>query len=121
MVRLLRAETMMIGSNGCQPVELAKSYRLLNHGPTVLVTSAHDDARNVMAASWQSPLNFDPPQLSLVIDKTTYTRELVDRSGEFALSVPLRPLAAAVELVGNESGRNTDKFGLAGLSCFVAD
>jgi len=35
-----------------EPVELAKSCRLLNHGPTVLVSSAHAGQRNVMAAAW---------------------------------------------------------------------
>jgi hypothetical protein len=25
-----------------QPVELTKAYRLLNHGPVTIVTSAHD-------------------------------------------------------------------------------
>jgi hypothetical protein len=33
-----------------QPVELAKSYLLLNHGPVVLVSSAFHGRRNVMAA-----------------------------------------------------------------------
>jgi len=32
------------------PVELEKAYRLLNHGPTVLVSAQHGDDRNVMAA-----------------------------------------------------------------------
>ena len=33
-------------------VPLPKAYRLLNHGPTVLVSSAHAGRRNVMAAAW---------------------------------------------------------------------
>lgn len=35
-----------------RPVPLAKAYRLLNHGPTVLVSAAHGGKRNVMAAAW---------------------------------------------------------------------
>ncbi|MGG2362721.1 flavin reductase, partial [Salmonella enterica] len=66
-------------------VDLAKSYRLLNHGPTVLVTSRHGSRRNVMAAAWSMPVNFAPPTVSVVIEETSYTRELVDASGRFGL------------------------------------
>ena len=57
-------------------VPLPKAYRLLNHGPTVLVSSAHGGRRNVMAAAWNMPLDFDPPKVAVVIDKSTLTREI---------------------------------------------
>ena len=97
------------------PVPLAKAYRLINHGPTVLVSSAHAGRRNVMAVAWNMPLDFDPPKVALVIDKTTYTRELVEASGELVVSVPLREIAAAVTAVGASSGRDADKFSALGL------
>lgn len=50
---------------------LSKAYRLLNHGPTVLVSSAHQGVSNVMAAAWSMALDFDPPKVSVVIDKST--------------------------------------------------
>ncbi len=96
-------------------VELAKAYRLLNHGPTVLVSSAHGGKRNVMAAAWSMPLDFDPPKIAVVIDKSTLTRELVEASGEFVLNVPARLQAAATLAVGNASGREIDKFEKVGL------
>ena len=34
-----------------EAVPLAKAYRLLNHGPTVLVSAAHAGDCNVMAAA----------------------------------------------------------------------
>ena len=34
------------------PVPLDKSYRLLNHGPTVLVSARHAGVADVMAAAW---------------------------------------------------------------------
>jgi flavin reductase (DIM6/NTAB) family NADH-FMN oxidoreductase RutF len=100
------------------PVELAKSYRLLNHGPTVLVGSAHDAERNIMAAAWSMPLDFNPAKVCVVIDKNTYTRGLVEASGEFALMVPSRELASATLSVGSRSGRDGDKFAELGLSTF---
>lgn len=68
-----------------QPVDLAKAYRLLNHGPTVLVTAAHAGQRNVMAAAWNMPLDFQPPKVAVVIDRNTFTRSLIDASGRFGL------------------------------------
>lgn len=92
------------------PVELPKAYRLLNHGPTVLVGSAHDGRRNVMAAAWSMPLDFSPPKVAVVIDRNTLTRELVEASGEFSLNVPARLIARETLAVGSVSGRDTDKF-----------
>jgi len=87
------------------PIDLALAYRLLNHGPTVLVSTAHDEQRNVMAAAWNMPLDFDPPRIAIVIDKKTYTRELIETSGSFVINVPCRAQAEMVVQVGSCSGR----------------
>ncbi len=86
-------------------VPLDKAYRLLNHGPTVLVSSAHNGIQNVMAAAWSMPLDFDPPKITVVIDKATLTRELVEAGGVFALSIPCRAVAAQTLAVGTESAK----------------
>jgi len=70
------------------PVDLAKAYRLLNHGPTVLVSAAYDGGVDVMAAAWACALDFMPPKLTVVLDKATKTREFVERSGTFVIQVP---------------------------------
>jgi flavin reductase (DIM6/NTAB) family NADH-FMN oxidoreductase RutF len=98
-----------------QPVDLSKAYRLLNHGPTVLVSAAHAGQRNAMAAAWAMPLDFDPPKVAVVLDKSTYTRELVEHSNHFALSVPCRAQARLVHALGSRSGRGIDKFTEFGL------
>jgi len=91
-------------------VELRRAYRLLNHGPTTLVAAAHGEARNVMAAAWVMPIDFDPPKLALVIAEGTRTRMLIDASGELVVSVPSVAQAALVAAVGTESGHEVDKF-----------
>ncbi|MDG9971681.1 flavin reductase family protein [Achromobacter mucicolens] len=103
-----------------EPVELPRAYLLLNHGPTVLVTSAHGGARNVMAAAWAMPLDFSPPKMLVVVDKNTWTRELIEASGEFALCIPSRAQAHATLQVGSHSGRDKDKFQASGLTTFAA-
>jgi flavin reductase (DIM6/NTAB) family NADH-FMN oxidoreductase RutF len=71
-----------------QPVALEHASRLGNHGPTVLITSAHGERRNVMVAAWSMPVEFTPPRIAVVIDKHTFTRELITRSGTFGICIP---------------------------------
>jgi flavin reductase (DIM6/NTAB) family NADH-FMN oxidoreductase RutF len=98
-------------------VEPAKAYRLLNHGPTVLVSAQHHGVRNVMAAAWNMPLDFLPPKVAVVIDRNTFTRGLIEASGRFTLSVPCRAQAALVTAIGGCSGREVDKAAtLSGLA-----
>ena len=93
-----------------QPVELAHASRLVNHGPTVLVATEHAGRRNVMAAAWSMPVEFTPPRIAVVVDKSTFTRELLAASGRFAIGLPCPPLADLCFAVGSESGREVDKF-----------
>ncbi|WP_342617154.1 flavin reductase family protein [Rhodoferax sp. GW822-FHT02A01] len=84
-------------------VPLEKAYRLLNHGPTVLVSSAHAGSVNIMAAAWSCPLDFSPPKVTVVIDKATRTRALVEASGQFVLNLPCQSIAALTLALGSES------------------
>jgi flavin reductase (DIM6/NTAB) family NADH-FMN oxidoreductase RutF len=106
------------------PVDLPRAYRLLNHGPTVLVSAAHGGRRNIMAAAWAMALDFTPSKVAVVIDKSAYTRELIEASGTFALNVPCRDQAAITLAVGGLSGRDLDdhedKFAAFGLRSFAA-
>ncbi|TWB37635.1 flavin reductase family protein [Nitrospirillum pindoramense] len=105
-----------------QPVALAKAYRLLNHGPTVLVSAHHDGTDNVMAAAWACPLDFDPPKVTVVLDKATATRTLIEGSGAFALQVPTRAQVRLTRGVGGESlADNPDKLVRHGVELFRMD
>lgn len=99
-----------------EPVALAHASRLINHGPTVLVTSAHGASRNIMAAAWSMPVEFTPPRIAVVIDKATFTRELVMASGAFGLCIPGAALADLTYAVGSSSGRDGDKFARHGIA-----
>ncbi|MBC7995480.1 MAG: flavin reductase family protein [Rhizobacter sp.] len=104
-----------------QPIDLAHACRLINHGPTVLVGSAHGGRRNLMAAAWSMPVEFTPPRVAVVVDKSTYTRELIMASGGFTLSIPCRNLLDATYTVGSVSGRDPaapDKFERFGIEAF---
>lgn len=93
-----------------KPVELHHASRLINHGPTVLVTAAHGGRRNIMAAAWSMPVEFTPPRIAVVIDKSTWTRELITGAGAFGICVPGAALMDLTYAVGSRSGREGDKF-----------
>ncbi|MEW5854030.1 MAG: flavin reductase family protein [Myxococcota bacterium] len=98
------------------PVELRKAYKLINHGPTTLITSAHAGKVNIMAAAWVMALDFDPPKLCAVIAGDTHTRGLVDASGAFVVNVPTRAQVDLTYAVGSESGRDVEKLSTRGIA-----
>lgn len=97
------------------PVALHHASRLVNHGPTVLISTSHQGRHNLMAAAWSMPVEFTPPRIAVVIDKKTLTRALLQASGHFAIGLPCPPLADLTYAVGSESGRDVDKFSRHGL------
>jgi flavin reductase (DIM6/NTAB) family NADH-FMN oxidoreductase RutF len=105
-----------------QPVALSHASRLVNHGPTVLVTTEHRGRSNVMAAAWSMPVEFTPPRIAVVVDKKTFTSELLQASGRFGLCLPVPALADLTYRVGSESGRDLpdggDKFVRHGIATF---
>lgn len=103
----------------CQPVALDKAYRLMNHGPTVLVSASHAGVANVMAAAWAGVLDFTPPKLTVVLDKATATRALIEASGQFALQLPTRAMATLTTGVGSDSAHTVpDKLHKYGVQLF---
>jgi flavin reductase (DIM6/NTAB) family NADH-FMN oxidoreductase RutF len=92
------------------PVDLSHASRLVNHGPTVLIATEYQGRRNLMAAAWSMPVEFTPPRIAVVVDKKTFTRELLQASGRFAIGLPCPMLADLTYAVGSESGREVDKF-----------
>jgi len=98
-----------------KPVALDHASRLVNHGPTVLVTSAHAGRGNIMAAAWSMPVEFTPPRIAIVIDKRTFSRALIAASGVLAVCIPGAAAADLTYAVGTSSGREGDKFTRFGI------
>jgi len=86
-----------------QPVELHKAYRLVNHGPTVLVSARYDGVDNVMAVAWCCGLDIDPPKLMVVADSLARTRSLMEASGRFVVQVPTVAQLDLTQQVGTRS------------------
>lgn len=93
---------MKLPSHIC-PVPLAKAYRLVNHGPTILVSARFDGQTDVMAAAWACGLDFDPPKITVVIDKIARTRALVEGARRFVVQIPTVAQAKLTHAVGTTS------------------
>ena len=103
-------------------VPLEKAYRLINHGPAILVSARHDGVDDVMAASWACALDFAPPKLTVVLDKATRTRMLVEGSGRFVIQVPTAAQLQLTHTVGTHSLSDMpDKLARAGVELFEFD
>ena len=96
---------------------LSEVYRLLEPGPVVLVATAPKKGRaNVMAMSWHTMLEFEPPLVGCVISSRNYTFDILKATRECTINVPTVDLAAKVVRCGNTTGRTVDKFDAFGLT-----
>ena len=92
-------------------------YYLLFPRPVVLVVTCSKEGRvNVMAASWVTPIAEDEPTLGVAIDRSHFTRQLLDEVPEFTVNVPGVDLLDKVWKAGTVSGREVDKAKILGLT-----
>jgi flavin reductase (DIM6/NTAB) family NADH-FMN oxidoreductase RutF len=102
-----------------KPVELKKAFRLINHGPTVLLSARQDGVDNVMAAAWCCGLDIDPPKLTVVVDKIAQTRSLIEGSGVFVVQVPTVAQLELTREVGTRTlYKEPDKLEKSGVVIF---
>jgi len=106
-----------------RPVDLAHASRLVSHGPTVMVGTRDGSRRNLMSAAWSMPVEYVPPRIAVVIDKSTWTRELAIASGMLSVMVPCVASADLAYTVGSVGGKalsdeGVDKFGRYGIETF---
>jgi flavin reductase (DIM6/NTAB) family NADH-FMN oxidoreductase RutF len=95
---------------------LAQVYRLLEPGPVVLLTTARKGRANVMAMSWHTMLEFEPPLVGCVVSNRNFTFDILKSTRECVIAIPTVELAKTVVGCGNTSGRRVDKFGRFALT-----
>jgi flavin reductase (DIM6/NTAB) family NADH-FMN oxidoreductase RutF len=95
---------------------LSKVYTLLEPGPVVLVTTARSGRPNVMAMSWHTMLEFEPPLVGCVISNRNSSFGMLRETGECVIGIPTVEIAQKVVGVGNSSGADMDKFEKFGLT-----
>jgi flavin reductase (DIM6/NTAB) family NADH-FMN oxidoreductase RutF len=89
---------------------LSKVYQIIEPGPIVLLTTARKGRANVMAMSWHTMVEFEPPLVACVVSSADYSFDALRATKECVIAVPAVELAEKVVQIGNSSGRGTDKF-----------
>jgi|SRR5574344_872748 flavin reductase (DIM6/NTAB) family NADH-FMN oxidoreductase RutF len=103
-------------------VPAQKAYRLFNVGGTTLVSASHNGVSDVMPATWACPLDIVPFKATVVIDKSHFTRPLIEKSGYFALMLPTMQTIETVMKLGSISKNDMeDKLEKSGAQFFTFD
>lgn len=97
-------------------LDLRQAHRLLSPGPVTLLTSQYRGQPNVMAVAWAAPMSLDPPLIGVAIHPSRLTHEFVSKTEQFVLNVPHLEIITATHRCGMLSGRDEDKFVVAGLT-----
>jgi len=100
---------------------LSKVYGLLETGPVILLTTSHKDKQDVMAQSWHTMLEFEPPQIAAVVSNRNASYDMLKATRECVIAIPTVELSNAVVGCGNTSGRKIDKFKKFGLTAAEAE
>lgn len=101
-------------------IPITSAYRLINHGPTILITSGDKEKPNIMTAAWQMPVSFKPPLVAVSIAKERFSHRLIMEGGEFVINIPHAGMLKEVWCCGTHSGKKTNKFKLCCLTAVKA-
>ncbi len=99
---------------------LSRVYGLLETGPVALISTAHKGRTDIMAQSWHTMMEFEPPLVGCVISGRNFSFELLRASRECVINIPTADLAKKVVKAGNSSGSEVDKFAACGLTAVPA-
>lgn len=85
--------------------------------PVVMVSARDNSGRsNIITVAWAGTINSDPAMVSISVRKERFSYNMIMESGEFCVNLTNRALVRATDLCGVKSGRDTDKWKLAGLT-----
>jgi flavin reductase (DIM6/NTAB) family NADH-FMN oxidoreductase RutF len=90
--------------------------------PLVMVSVAGTDggAANIVTLAWAGTVCSAPPMLSISVRPSRHSYDLLQRSHEFVVNIPRAAQVREVDLCGNVSGRDTDKFAACGFHALPA-
>jgi flavin reductase (DIM6/NTAB) family NADH-FMN oxidoreductase RutF len=71
---------------------------------------------NILTVAWTGTVCSEPPMLSISVRKERYSYDMIRETGEFVVNVPSLRLVKATDHCGVVSGRDVDKFAVAGLT-----
>jgi len=101
-------------------LEEMAALRLLNGGPTALLTTRWRDKTNVMPVIWMTQVSARPTMIAVAINPARFTHDMVRYAEQFALNFPARDLLNHVHYFGSVTGEDVGKIELSKLATFNA-
>ena len=95
---------------------MEKLYRMLYPARVCLISSRNEEKDNIMAASWVFPLSADPAMFGVGVAPKRFSYQLIKESKAFAINLPVEGMEKAIEVCGNGTGKDTDRFADARLT-----
>jgi len=93
-----------------KPISLGQASKFTSPNPVSIVcTQTPSGATNLATVSWWNYLSFNPGMIGFAMAQTSYSGELVRKTGKVILTVPGAALADAAMSCGSVSGRDVDK------------
>ncbi len=71
---------------------------------------------NIITISWTGIVCSEPPMLSISVRKNRFSYDIIKSTGEFVVNITTHSLVKATDICGIVSGKDHDKFELAGLT-----
>ena len=99
----------------------SKPGPLLAPVPSVMVSCGTYEEPNIITIAWTGIINSDPPMTYISVQRSRYSHDIIEQSGEFVINLVPANLAKAMDYCGVRSGRDVDKFGSQGLTREEAD
>ncbi len=94
-------------------------FRVANPRLVALITSGSDENANAMAATWHSPISFDPPLYGVSIAPKRATHSLIREERSFGINFLPFDLLDSIHTCGRISRRDRkDKMSIAGIEFF---
>jgi len=84
--------------------------------PALVVTRTKAGRLNFLTAMWFSPIGNEPSRMVVAIEKRSFTHQVMCDTGEFVMCAPSRAMMDILVMAGRVSGRDADKWKLAGFT-----
>lgn len=98
------------------PADINDAFTKITPIPFVLITSLDAKGKpNAMGLSWVTRVSASPPLMLISVGRDRYSREGIQKNGEYVINYPNAEQANGAWVCGTESGKDTDKFTASGL------
>lgn len=89
--------------------------------PSVMVSCGSFEEPNIITIAWTGIINSNPPMTYISVQRSRYSHDIIEKSGEFVINLVPAGLVKAMDFCGVRSGRDVDKFSSQGLTREEAD